>query len=287
MTTRTRHLGSAGFHARHGVRPGRRLPRPRSMAKDGTFQHLRVFEDVVSLVVNNYVEEVDVTRRHAGRPQGSGRRPRSRQRLPDARPGAAVGVEQRRRPGRRRRRCSSGSTTCASCRLATARPRRRAGLRTGDFIRGIDDKPTRDMSAFEGARLLQGAPGSKVKLLVFRGNAAEPHDVVLTRERVDRHRRHLAHGQRHHRLRARGRVLQGHAGTAAGGHRHAGQDRAPRATCVDLRGTATRRPRRRHRRRAAVREERARWRCKAGKAQQEVVATAATTARSARRWRCS
>ena len=31
-----------------------------AMAKDGTFQHLRVFEDVVSLVVNNYVEEVDV-----------------------------------------------------------------------------------------------------------------------------------------------------------------------------------------------------------------------------------
>jgi hypothetical protein len=31
-----------------------------AMAKDGTFQHLRVFEDVVSLVVNNYVEEVNV-----------------------------------------------------------------------------------------------------------------------------------------------------------------------------------------------------------------------------------
>jgi carboxyl-terminal processing protease len=39
------------------------------------------------------------------------------------------------------------------------------------------------MSAYEGGRLLQGAPGSQVKLLVFRGNAAEPHDVVLTRER--------------------------------------------------------------------------------------------------------
>ena len=63
-------------------------------------------------------------------------------------------------------------------------PAAKAGLRTGDFIRGINDKPTRDMSAFEGARLLAGAPGSKVKLLVFRGNAAEPHDVVLTRERV-------------------------------------------------------------------------------------------------------
>jgi len=63
-------------------------------------------------------------------------------------------------------------------------PAAKAGLRTGDFIRGINDRPTRDMSAFEGARLLSGAPGSKVKLLVFRGNAAEPHDLVLTRERV-------------------------------------------------------------------------------------------------------
>jgi carboxyl-terminal processing protease len=62
-------------------------------------------------------------------------------------------------------------------------PAAKAGLRTGDFIRGINDRPTRDMSAFEGSRLLAGAVGSKVKLLVFRGNAAEPHDVVLTRER--------------------------------------------------------------------------------------------------------
>ena len=63
-------------------------------------------------------------------------------------------------------------------------PAAKAGLRTGDFIRGIDDKPTRDMSAFEGTRLLRGAPGSKVTLLVFRGNAADPHDVVLMRERI-------------------------------------------------------------------------------------------------------
>ena len=31
-----------------------------AMTKDDTYQHLRVFEDVVSLVLNNYVEEVDV-----------------------------------------------------------------------------------------------------------------------------------------------------------------------------------------------------------------------------------
>jgi carboxyl-terminal processing protease len=39
------------------------------------------------------------------------------------------------------------------------------------------------MSAFEGQRLLAGAPGSKVKLTVIRGGAAtEPHIVELTRE---------------------------------------------------------------------------------------------------------
>ena len=54
-------------------------------------------------------------------------------------------------------------------------PAARAGLRTGDFVRGIDGKPTREMSVLLGLRLLQGPPGSKVSLTVLRGNAAEPH----------------------------------------------------------------------------------------------------------------
>jgi carboxyl-terminal processing protease len=62
-------------------------------------------------------------------------------------------------------------------------PAAKAGLRTGDYVRGIDNRPTRDMSAFEGMRLLRGAPGSKVSLLVIRGNAADPHVVELVRER--------------------------------------------------------------------------------------------------------
>jgi carboxyl-terminal processing protease len=38
------------------------------------------------------------------------------------------------------------------------------------------------MSVFEGARALRGAPGSKVTLLVIRGNAADPHTIDLVRE---------------------------------------------------------------------------------------------------------
>ncbi len=61
--------------------------------------------------------------------------------------------------------------------------RRPAGLQTGDYVRAIDGKATRDLTVFEGTRLLRGAPGSKVVLTVIRGNAAEPHEVTLVREK--------------------------------------------------------------------------------------------------------
>jgi carboxyl-terminal processing protease len=61
-------------------------------------------------------------------------------------------------------------------------PAAKAGLRTGDFIRAIDDQPTREMSVWTGSHLLHGAPGSKVKLTVIRGNAAESHVVELVRD---------------------------------------------------------------------------------------------------------
>jgi carboxyl-terminal processing protease len=63
-------------------------------------------------------------------------------------------------------------------------PAARGGLRTGDFIRAIDGRPTRDMSVFEGSRQLRGKPGSSVTLTVIRGNAADPHEVVLVREQA-------------------------------------------------------------------------------------------------------
>jgi carboxyl-terminal processing protease len=62
-------------------------------------------------------------------------------------------------------------------------PGAKAGLQTGDYVRAIDGKPTRDLSVFEGNRLLKGAPGSKVLLTIIRGNAADPHEVTLVREK--------------------------------------------------------------------------------------------------------
>lgn len=154
-----------------------------ALAKDDTYQHLRVFEDVVSLVLNNYVEPVDVQQAMQGAMRGlaDGLDPESSFLTPalvktleanDRGGPAEVGVDLTRQYYLRVVATRDGS------------PAAKAGLRPGDFIRAINNRPTRDMSAYEGGRLLRGAPGSKVSLLVIRGNAAEPHVVDLAREPV-------------------------------------------------------------------------------------------------------
>lgn len=150
---------------------------------DQQFQHLRVFDDVVSLVLNNYVEEVKVDRVMEGAMRGLADgldadsaylTPRQVRAIEagDTPPDGDVGLELTRQYYLRVIAARDGSSAA------------KAGLQTGDYVRAVDGKPTRDMSVFEGSRLLRGQPGSKVTLTVIRGNAADPHDVVLVREKV-------------------------------------------------------------------------------------------------------
>jgi carboxyl-terminal processing protease len=153
-----------------------------AMTRDDTYQHLRVFEDVVSLVLNNYVEEVDVKKAMKGAMNGLADNldPDSAF-LPanvatafesnSASGPADVGVELSRQYYLRVISVRDGS------------PAAKAGVRPGDFIRAIDKRSTKDISIYEGDRLLHGAAGSKVSLLIIRGNAADPHDVDLVRDR--------------------------------------------------------------------------------------------------------
>src|SRR3982751_464706 len=46
-----------------------------------------------------------------------------------------------------------------------------AGVRAGDIIEYIDGKATRDISLFDAKQLLNGAAGSEVKLRILRANA--------------------------------------------------------------------------------------------------------------------
>ena len=155
----------------------------RASGGDPTFQHLRIFEDVVSLILNNYVEEpkVDKVMEGAMRGLADGLDPDSAYLTAadvktiepgEKLPGGDVGVELTRQ---------------YYLRVIAARddsPAAKAGLQTGDYVRAIDGKPSRDLSVFEGMRMLRGAPGTKVTLTIIRGNAAEPRQIELVREKT-------------------------------------------------------------------------------------------------------
>jgi carboxyl-terminal processing protease len=131
----------------------------RAMGREESYGPMKTFDEVVTLILNNYVESVEPDRIMQG-----------------AMRGLAEGLD-----------ADSAWLTpeeTKSVLRKSADPKGGIGveLRTGDFIRAIDDQPTREMSAWTGARLLRGAPGSKVKLTMIRGNAAEPHVVELLRE---------------------------------------------------------------------------------------------------------
>lgn len=144
---------------------------------------LRVFDDVLSLVLSNYVEEVRIDKAMDGALRGlaDGLDPDSAYLTAEqvreiegghALPDGDVGIQLTRQYYLR----------IIATRDASAAAK--AGLQTGDYVRAIDGRATRDLSVYEGARMLRGRPGSKVVLTIIRGNAADPHDVTLVREKA-------------------------------------------------------------------------------------------------------
>ncbi len=153
----------------------------KAVAREDTYQHLKIFDDVLSLISSNYVEKVNVDKVMDGAMHGLAESldPDSAYLSADQvkqvesnapLPAGDVGIDLTRQFYLRIIAARDGS------------PAARAGLQTGDYVRAIDDKPTREMSVFEGMRALRGAPGSKVSLTILRGNANDPHVVPLVRE---------------------------------------------------------------------------------------------------------
>ena len=151
--------------------------------QDSQLRPLSMFDDVLRLVLSNYVEEVKIDKAMEGALRGlaEGLDPDSAYltaaQVKDVESGQSlaegeIGVELTRQYYLRVIAARDGSPAAA------------AGLQTGDYIRAIDTRSTRDMSVFEGVRLLRGQPGTAVTLTVIRGNAAEPHELKVQRARA-------------------------------------------------------------------------------------------------------
>jgi carboxyl-terminal processing protease len=150
---------------------------------DTSFGQLAIFNEVVRLVLDAYVEPVNVDRAMAGARLGmadaldgdSAYLDPEAFRLyqqPRTEPDAEVGLVLTRR--------------FSFVMVVAARPgspAEKAGLRPGDLVKSIDERHTRPMPAVVAERLLRGAPGSSVKLGVLRAGA-DPFDVTCVRERI-------------------------------------------------------------------------------------------------------
>jgi carboxyl-terminal processing protease len=150
---------------------------------DTSYGQLAIFNEVVRLVLDAYVEPVNLDRAMAGARQG----------MADALDGDSAYLDaDELRAYQQPARDGEGDVGLVLTRRFSfvmvvsprpGSPAAKAGLRAGDIVRTIDDKYTRQMPAVVAARLLRGAPGSTVKLGIMRVGA-DPFDVPLTRERL-------------------------------------------------------------------------------------------------------
>jgi len=150
---------------------------------DTSYGQLAIFNEVVRLVLDAYVEPVNVDRAMGGARLG----------MADALDGdsAYLSPEEFRQHHEPAGDADVGlvlTRRFAFLMVVAARPGTpadKAGLRTGDLVKSIDGRHTRPVPTVVGERLLRGAPGSTVRLEVMRlRSGAEPFEVSLVRERI-------------------------------------------------------------------------------------------------------
>ena len=61
-------------------------------------------------------------------------------------------------------------------------PARKSGIKAGDFIKTIDGKHTHGLAVVKGERMLEGEPGTTVKVAIFK-SGTEALESTITRER--------------------------------------------------------------------------------------------------------
>jgi carboxyl-terminal processing protease len=138
----------------------------------------KIFESVLSHIQNDYVDEPNMEKVRAGALRGLayGLDPYSTYLTPDQvkdyRAGAksnqvGIGAE-----------LSQASSFLYVVAPIKGSPADQAGVRAGDVIEYIDGKATRDISLYDARQLLNGPPGSEVKLRVLR---ARPLTVTVKR----------------------------------------------------------------------------------------------------------
>ena len=150
---------------------------------DTTYGQLAVFNEVIRMVLDSYVEPINLDRAMAAADRG----------LTEALDGDSAYLDDAEfkayQQGTRDSDAEIGLVLTRRYGFLMAlaprpgSPAEKAGIRAGDILKTIDGKHTRPLGAPTGERLLRGAPGTTVKLQVLR-SGSDPIDIPVVRERL-------------------------------------------------------------------------------------------------------
>jgi carboxyl-terminal processing protease len=153
----------------------------RVVAVEGTYSYLKLFNEALYLIVNNYVEPVQIEDLMRGAyrgmlesldPENEYLTPRDYQRASRGETGgpAEVGMVLSKRRG-----------YIAALSVRAGSPAAEAGLETGNLLITIDGRSTREMGVWEATQALRGRPGTTTVVTLNAMEAGNRKSVTLTR----------------------------------------------------------------------------------------------------------
>jgi carboxyl-terminal processing protease len=145
-------------------------PLVRAIAQPGPYPQLRIFEEVVQHIVNDYVEKPDLEKVRIGALRGltDGLDPYSAYLLPPQVKEYQANKEKGDSTGMVIGQYSGFAYVIA---VVPNSPADKAGIRVGDVIEYIDGHATRDLDLYDVKSLLMGATGSSVELTLINRKA--------------------------------------------------------------------------------------------------------------------
>jgi carboxyl-terminal processing protease len=150
------------------------------VAKDDAYKELSVFMDVLKRINEDYVETPDMNKVQEGAMRG----------LVDALDPYCSFLTKEQYDALQKRAANGSASVgiiiskrsdviyVVSCECDGSAAE--AGIRPGDYLIAVDGRSVDDKSILEVESLLRGAPGSKIKVTVFRNSRTKPLDLEMT-----------------------------------------------------------------------------------------------------------
>jgi carboxyl-terminal processing protease len=155
----------------------------RAIANPGPYPQLRIFEDVVRHIINDYVEKPDLEKVRIGALRGltDGLDPYSAYLLPPQVKEYQSNLANKGRPDMTGMVVGQYSGFAYVIAVIPNSPAEKAGIKVGDFIEYIDGHATRDLDLYDVKSLLAGEAGSSVELTLINRT---PNKIKLVRGKV-------------------------------------------------------------------------------------------------------